>query len=183
MNQNECQFLSLDGISEGYDKTPPRSLKRHAILFVRRHITPSQERKLYKKVDSLIDRFSAPENKTVVMPKPAEGELVERLKTGDMVRVKSKEEIESTLNHLRRLKGCSFMENEMEPYLGTVQRVYKHMERFVDERELKVKKCKGLILLDGVVCPGTTEFGRCDRSCLLFWREEWLEKIEDQPEA
>jgi len=182
MNRNECQFVSLESISEGYDKTPPKSIKRHLILFVRRHIAPSQERKLYKKVDSLIDRFSSPENKTVVIPKPAEGTQVEHLKTGDMVRVKSKEEIEETLNHLRRLKGCSFMEIEMEPYLNTKQRVYKHMERFVDERELKVKKSKGLILLDGVICPGTTEFGRCDRSCLLFWREEWLEKIEEQSE-
>jgi hypothetical protein len=182
MNQNECQFVSLESISEGYDKTPPKSLKRHLIFFLRRHITPSQERKLYKKVDAIIDRFSSPENKTVVLPKPEEGVQVEHLKTGDMVRVKTKAEIEATLNHLRRLKGCSFMETEMTPYLGTVQRVYKHMERFVDERELKVKKSKGLILLDGVICPGTTEFGRCDRSCLLFWREEWLEKIGEQEE-
>lgn len=183
MDHKECQFASLGSISEGYDKVPPKSLKRHLIYFVRRHITPSQERKLYKQVDSLIDKFSSPENKTVVLPKPAEGTLVEHLKTGDIVRVKSKEEIEATLDHLKKLKGCTFMETEMTPYLGTEQRVYKYMERFVDERELKVKKSKGLILLDGVICPGTIEFGRCDRSCLLFWREEWVEKIADQNEV
>jgi hypothetical protein len=70
----------------------------------------------------------------------------------------------------------------MSPYCDSVHRVHKVMERFVDERELRVKKCKGLVLLDGVLCQGTTSFGRCDRSCYVFWREEWLEKIEIQPE-
>jgi len=41
-----------------------------------------------------------------------------------------------------------------------------------------VKKVKGVVLLDGVICRGTPAFGRCDRCCHLFWREEWLEKIE-----
>jgi len=183
MKDDECQFTSLDSISEGYDKVPPKSLKRHLIYFVRRRITPGQERKLYKKIDSIIDRFSSPENKTVVMPKPMEGAQVEHLEAGDLVRVKSKKEIEATLDHLKKLKGCTFMETQMTPYLDTEQRVYKYMERFVDERELKVKKAKGLILLDGVICPGTAEFGRCDRSCLLFWREEWVEKIGEEKEV
>jgi len=26
-------------------------------------------------------------------------------------------------------------------------------------------------------CQGTSDYGRCDRSCFYFWREEWLEKI------
>jgi hypothetical protein len=91
--------------------------------------------------------------------------------------VRSQEEIEATLNHLRQARGCTFMA-EMASYCGTVQQVLKPMERFVDERDLRVKKCKGLILLEGVMCQGTTEFGRCDRSCFMFWREEWLEKIE-----
>jgi hypothetical protein len=52
------------------------------------------------------------------------------------------------------------------------------MERFLDERDYKVKKARGIILLEGVICRGTPVFGRCDRCCYLFWREEWLEKIE-----
>jgi hypothetical protein len=27
------------------------------------------------------------------------------------------------------------------------------------------------------MCQGTKDFGRCDRSCFFFWREEWLEKL------
>ena len=68
---------------------------------------------------------------------------------------------------------------EQEQYCGTTQRVHKRMERFVDERDLRVKRTKGIILLEGVMCQGTADFGSCDRSCFYFWREEWLEKIEE----
>jgi hypothetical protein len=99
------------------------------------------------------------------------------LKAGDLVRVRPAGEIQATLNHWRQLKGCTFMP-EMEQYCGTVQRVLKPMERFVDERDLRVKKCRGIILLEGLQCQGAADFGRCDRSCYFFWRQEWLEKIE-----
>jgi hypothetical protein len=103
---------------------------------------------------------------------------VDHLEAGDIVRVRSQQEIEATLNHWRQLKGCTFM-NEQVQYCGTRQRVLKRMERFVDERDLTVKKCNGIILLEGLTCQGTAEFGRCDRACCYFWREEWLEKIAD----
>jgi hypothetical protein len=51
------------------------------------------------------------------------------------------------------------------------------MEKFLDERDYRVKKCKGIILLEGAICGGTAYFGRCDRACFFFWREEWLEKL------
>jgi len=73
-----------------------------------------------------------------------------------------------------------FMPNEMSIYCGTTQRVLKRMERFVDERDYRVKKCNGIILLEGLNCQGTTDYGRCDRNCYFFWREEWLEKIDEK---
>jgi hypothetical protein len=98
------------------------------------------------------------------------------LQAGDWVRVKSIEEIQSTLNRFKELKGCAFLE-DMKQYCNTEQRVFKVLERFLDERDYQVKKAKGIVLLEGVFCQGTPVFGRCDRSCLSFWREEWLEKI------
>lgn len=178
VNQNECQFASLQGIAEGNDKTPPVSIIRHLKLFIRRHLSPSHERTLFKQADALINRFLMFKGTSAVPAEIATNVKPFPLKEGDLVRVRSKEEIKSTLDHFGKLKGCSFMENEMAPYCGTVHRVHKSMERFVDERELKVKKCKGLVLLEGVMCHGTTAFGRCDRSCFVFWREEWLERIE-----
>jgi hypothetical protein len=99
------------------------------------------------------------------------------LKQGDLVKVRSKEEIMNTLDPFNELKGCAFLA-EMHQYCGTEQRVFKSMERFMDERDYKVKKTRGLILLENVFCSGTPVFGKCDRSCFLFWREEWLEKRE-----
>lgn len=99
------------------------------------------------------------------------------LNAGDWVRVRSREEIEATLDRWNELKGCAFLEY-MWQYCGTTQRVLQVMERFLDERDYKVKKVRGIVLLEGVLCRGTPVFGRCDRCCHLFWRVEWLEKID-----
>jgi hypothetical protein len=98
--------------------------------------------------------------------------------SGDWVRVRSLEEIQTTLNPWKELKGCAFLPY-MVDYCGTTQRVLQSMQRFLDERDYKVKKTKGVVLLEGVICKGTPVFGRCDRCCHLFWREEWLEKLEE----
>ncbi len=98
------------------------------------------------------------------------------LQPGDLVRVKSRAEIQATLDRWDALKGCSVME-EMWPYCGTTQRVLKRVEKFLDERDYRVHRCKRTVILAGVNCSGTVDFGPCDRSCYFFWREEWLEKI------
>lgn len=98
-------------------------------------------------------------------------------KAGQPVRVRSKEEIQTTLDNWNHLKGCAYME-EMWPYCGTNQRVLKPVHQFVDERDHRLKKTRGIVFLEGVHCEGTIDYGRCDRNCYYFWREEWLEKIE-----
>jgi len=108
---------------------------------------------------------------------PAIGSTPTGLKAGDLVRVRSQEEIETTLDDRKELKGCSFM-SEMWAYCGTTQRVLKPMERFLDERDYRIKRCKGIVLLEGVICQGTVFPKGCDRACFFFWREEWLEKLE-----
>ncbi len=96
--------------------------------------------------------------------------------TGELVRVRSRKEIEATLDRWNRLKGCDIME-EMWKYCNTTQRVYKQVGQFLDERDYLVKKCNGIYILEGIFCDGTVDFGRCDRTCFYFWREEWLEKV------
>lgn len=99
------------------------------------------------------------------------------LVAGQSVRVRSREEIQATLDNWNYLKGCGFME-EMWPYCSTNQRVLKPVRRFVDERDRRLKKVRGIVFLEGVNCQGTIDYGRCDRNCYYFWREEWLEKVE-----
>jgi hypothetical protein len=95
--------------------------------------------------------------------------------SGDLVRVRSREEVISTLDPFQELKGCAFLP-DMYQYCGSQQRVLKSMRYFLDERDYKLKKVHGVILLENVICNGTPAFGTCDRCCFLFWREEWLEK-------
>ncbi len=99
----------------------------------------------------------------------------QHLNAGDLVRVRSREEIQATLDRWRSLKGCAFLD-EMTRYCGTTQRVLKRVERFIDEKDYRLKKARGIVLLEGVLCSGTGVTGRCDRACFFFWREEWLEK-------
>jgi len=48
------------------------------------------------------------------------------------------------------------------------------VQRFLDERDYRVKKARGIVLLEGLTCEGTRDYGPCDRNCYYFWREEWL---------
>jgi len=98
------------------------------------------------------------------------------LTQGDLVRVRSRDEIQSTLDPFKELKGCAFLP-DMYQYCGTRQHVLRSMQHFLDERDYKLKKVHGVILLENVICNGTPTFGKCDRCCFLFWREEWLEKV------
>lgn len=176
-SQLNCQVPCLQLITEGLAEVPPESLARRVKLMVRRRLSPSWERAFKNYTNDLMNRFSALTGRgtkpTALPANPA----ATPLQAGDWVRVRSREEIEATLNHWRQLKGCAFMP-EQEQYCRTTQRVHKRMERFVDERDLRVKRSKGIILLEGVMCEGTADFGSCDRSCFYFWREEWLEKID-----
>ena len=169
----DCQIPSLQGMAEGNAPVPRQSLLRLLKLAVRRRLSPRQERAFKARSNELMNlaaRLLRRETRPVTTIASA------GLEAGDRVRVRSREEIEVTLNHWGQLKGCSFMP-EMAQYCGTTQLVHKAMERFVDERDLRVKKVKGIVLLEGLRCEGTAEFGRCDRSCLYFWREEWLERV------
>jgi hypothetical protein len=173
-----CQLPCYAQVAEGRAAAPPKSLGRRVKLFIRRHVSPTRERALRAYTNNLMNRFASLTGKPTRPTAPPEALAATNLQAGDVVRVRSRAEIEATLDHWRQLKGCSFMAAEMEQYCGTTRRVFKRVERFVDERDLRVKKARGIVFLEGVFCTGTADFGPCDRTCYLFWREEWLEKIE-----
>ena len=172
-----CQVPGLGLMGKGNAKVPPESPVRRLKLVMRRHLSPTMERKLKMVTNDLANWYARMRGRPARPVASREGETRPRFEAGDLVRVRPRAEIDATLNHWRQLKGCTFMP-EMDRYCGTIQRVLKPVERFVDERDLRVKKAKGLVLLEGAICEGTVDFGRCDRSCFLFWREEWLEKSE-----
>jgi len=176
-SQINCQIPGLQRVAEGLAEVPPESLARRLKLLIRRRMVPDSERTFKTVTNDLMNRLGKLMGRGAKPSVPPASASAAHLKAGDLVRVRSREEIEATLNHWRQLRGCTFMP-EMARCCGTTQRVLKPMERFVDERDLRVKRSRGIVLLEGICCQGTADFGRCDRSCLLFWREEWLEKSD-----
>ena len=146
-------------------------------LILKRNLSDANKRKL-KKLTSKLFRTIGYSEKYYSSPIERANSELQKFSAGELVRVRSKGDIKATLNAWNELKGCMFMDAQWE-YCNTTQRVLKPVERFVDERDYRVKKAKGLVLLEGVICNGTVDYGRCDRACFYFWREEWLDKLEN----
>lgn len=186
----KCQLHTIPNMSEGLVDMGSLSLPRRIKLWLKRNLSAATKRKL-KRVSSRFtgmffsNRNSNSQNLPIITNEviminekleAADARKIHDLKDGDLVRIRSREEIEATLDDWNELKGCMVMK-DMWQYCGTTQRILKVIERFVDERDYRLKKGKGLVLLQGLICSGTEDYGRCDRSCFYFWREEWLEKI------
>jgi len=104
------------------------------------------------------------------------------LQPGELVQVKTREEIAATLTPEGRHRGMWF-DREMMPFCGRVFRVRQRIHRFIDERaggrmiELKKNDC---VTLEGVVCSGELSLRRwfCPRAIYPYWRECWLRRVE-----
>jgi hypothetical protein len=179
VDQSKCQHYNLDPLFEpgGCIETVKLPLHHRLRLVLRRSFSPSARRNLKKYIDSLANLSSRLAKKSNLPAAKITDMTPIKFNSGDRVLVKTKEQIQSTLNHWNELKGCSFLP-EMWQYCGTEQRVLKSVRRFVDERDCRVKKVKGIYLLEGTICQGFELYGGCDRACFYFWREEWLEKVE-----
>ena len=102
------------------------------------------------------------------------------LRPGELVRVKTKEEIAATLNAEGRNKGLWF-DREMLPYCGGTFRVRRRVNRFINDRDGSMVVLKNdAVTLEGVVCSGDLSLRRwfCPRNIYPFWRECWLERVE-----
>lgn len=98
-----------------------------------------------------------------------------QLQPGEWVRVRSEKEILATLDHCSQNKGLAWMPI-MSQYCGKKLKVYKRLDKIVLESTGEIRKLKNTVLLDGGICEGI--YG-CDRSCFHFWREVWLERVEN----
>lgn len=175
-NQNECQIPCLAQISYGLAEFEPQPLMNRLKRRLARPWNYSIKIWLKKITRMTTNRRSTISDASL----DPHGDLgAASLSVGDWVRVRSEEEIRATLDRWHELQGCAFLEY-MWQYCGSTQQVLQVMERFLDERDYKVKKVKGVVLLKDVICHGTPVFGRCDRCCHLFWRVEWLEKLPSQ---
>jgi hypothetical protein len=102
------------------------------------------------------------------------------LQPGELVRIKSKSEIEATLDTKGLNRGL-FADIELAPFCGTVATVKKAATRFIDDStglmQFPKQPC---IVLDRVACLGEYSDCRllCPRAIPSYWREIWLERVE-----
>lgn len=116
-------------------------------------------------------RKTAPSRKQV-----ASGNVL-GLQPGELVEVKSEQEILQVLDGNGATSGLAFLP-EMQRYCGRRFRVFKRLERILLEDSKQIRRIKDTVLLDGVVCDGVGV--GCDRSCFYFWREAWLRRAGEE---
>jgi hypothetical protein len=105
------------------------------------------------------------------------------LQPGELVRVKSHEEILRTLNTSSKNRGLQW-DAELVPYCGKTYRVANRVHNVIDEKTGKMVRMKSpSILLDSVICQARYSPCRmfCPRSTYAYWREIWLERVEVPP--
>lgn len=101
-----------------------------------------------------------------------------RLHRGQLVRVRPEREIAATLDADGKLDGMPFMP-EMARHCGHAFRVYRQAGKTCVEGH-RLRRLESAVLLEGLRCEGAFHDG-CQRNCLFFWKEAWLEPVV--PEA
>jgi len=97
------------------------------------------------------------------------------LRPGELVEVKSREEILATLDRRGRNRGLSFTA-EMLKFCGGRYRVLKRVDRMIVEKTGRLREIANTVILEGVTCDGSDHDG-CPRNCYCLWREIWLKRV------
>jgi hypothetical protein len=101
------------------------------------------------------------------------------LQPGELVEVRSKDEIMRTISARQRNRGLWF-DVEMLQFCGKTCRVLRRVERIINEKTGKMTNLPNdCIILDDVVCSGCYSKDRlfCPRSIYPYWREIWLKRV------
>lgn len=99
------------------------------------------------------------------------------LQPGELVEIKSFDEIKQTLDVGGRNKGLLF-DSDMIQFCGKRFRVKNRLDKMILERDGKMIEVRNTVILDGVTCQCFFAFGGCPRKEYQFWREVWLKRVE-----
>ena len=98
-----------------------------------------------------------------------------KLRAGDIVEVRSFEEIASTLGDDGTMEGLPF-QPEMRKYCGGIFRVLRPVKKLIIENaNTGLRGIRNAILLNGVNCGGQFHHD-CTRYCFFLWKEAWLKR-------
>jgi len=110
----------------------------------------------------------------------ASAETALHLRVGELVEVRSVEEILATLDAHGALDGLPFMP-EMLRFCGRRLRVQKTAHKTCDTitGQLVARRMERCVHLEAVRCDGSAH-GGCQAGCLMFWKEAWLKRVEPE---
>ena len=137
---------------------------------------------LYKEVHKLIRRQPDPHMCGVIPAGKRTPEERLDLVVGDMVEIRSKEEIEETCDSHNKNRGMA-IDEEMTTYCGGRFPVMTRVNRIINEQTGEMMDFKNpCIVLEGVYCKGEYAGQRlmCPRRITAYWREIWLKRVPDE---
>jgi len=97
------------------------------------------------------------------------------LQPGDLVEVKSKAEIQASLDASGCNRGLGFVP-EMARHCGKRYRVAARVNKIIIEWSGEMRRMRNTVTLEGVTCQGIATRG-CPRDCYHLWREIWLKRV------
>ena len=106
------------------------------------------------------------------------------LHPGDVVRVKSRDEIAKTLDQTGRNRGLSIC-SEMLRCCGRRAQVRYRVDRLIDEKTGLMRELSNTVTLTNILndeslaeeCLCYGQLGDCPRGEVMYWREIWLERV------
>ncbi len=103
------------------------------------------------------------------------------LRPGDVVEVKSPAEILSTLDG-DALDSMPFMP-EMLRHAGRRYTVSRRVDKICDTvTATGSRRLYSTVYLDDLRCDGSAH-GGCQAGCRLYWKEDWLRRVDGRPDA
>jgi hypothetical protein len=101
-----------------------------------------------------------------------------QFRAGELVEVRSREEILASLDKNGRLDGLPFMP-EMLAWSGRRLRVFKRAHKTCDPPNgIDGRSMPSTVHLEDARCGGSAH-GGCQARCLLFWKDAWLKKVDE----
>lgn len=104
------------------------------------------------------------------------------LQPGELVRVKTQEQILQSVDTSNRNRGM-YWDAELVPYCGKTFRVLRRVSKQIGERTRKMQEMKSpCVVLESAICQARYSSCRmfCPKSMFPYWREIWLERVEAQ---
>jgi hypothetical protein len=176
-HEEACQSVHSNLARGSYQGLIPTRVR--VLSWCLRHLGPvATGRLVWSKINRLCGRPSAGQGTGRSKASVSDGSECLNLQPGELVQVKSQQEVLATLDEHGRHRGLLWMPG-MARFCGKTYRVHKRVETIMLESTGELRKIRHTVLLADVMCENL--YG-CDRSCFHYWREGWLRRVPSSVE-